>query len=88
MSTLALAQAWKAEWDNVGTEKGNLALAQEALDTTEQNMGAHLDPGDQQEGEVISVWIQITQTEERLVLSKMMRDGTYKLQFRGRKRPI
>lgn len=88
MSTLALTEAWRAEFDKVGAASDVLGDARETFRLAEQNLGAHLNPGDQQPGESISIWIPVSPTEERLVRSRLKKDGTYDLDFRGRKRDI
>lgn len=82
MSTRKLTYNWSMAKQRHRTAERNVTEAKNREREAENKLGKHLDPGDQKDGERITVWCAFEADEESLVCST--RHGQdYEISLRG-----
>ena len=87
-ATSDLAKAWDNAVEALADAKQRASSAETALLNAVNALGKRIDPGNQRENEVITLWVEIHRGDERLIESVKDDEYSYRVQERDPKHPL
>lgn len=85
-TTEELVRRWRQAQESVKHAESSLNSARCDLLNAQNALGKHLDPGDQEPHETLSVWARLGDHQEALVVSTKGRNSDYAIALRGKPR--